>query len=420
MSYSVNTDGYIININDGSLVKDMLSHKPVHINNAIKIFDKICDIYHLFSKLYDILSKNYNNSISRDILINKILENNSISFSNKILDIITDIMKLLNFPIKTQKMLLSLVPNHCDILFKILSKLDSIDYSDINFLFINYHFLLKNNILLIQKKFSLNNDIGDEIIKQLFKQVVKEDHRTILFISDNKLSYDIIKEAVQSNGLALQFLDTENITHNIYYNFFNNIDKFNKSNKINNLEYQEPFDTHKMIAHNQASTYQLKARLYEPLDDGNNDNKVTDNKVTDKIFDNLYCDEILESHESRKSHESHESHESHKSHESHESIDNIVTNEIFEIAVKQNGLALQYIHYERQTDKIIEEAVSQNGLALEYVHYDKQTDKIIELAVTNNGCALEYVQNDKITIKVLELAIKNNPFVIQYIHILIN
>ena len=47
-------------------------------------------------------------------------------------------------------------------------------------------------------------------------------------------------------------------------------------------------------------------------------------------------------------------------------------------------------------------------------------NKIIELAVTNNGCALEYVQNDKITIEVLEIAIKNNPFVIQYIHILIN
>ena len=377
MSYSVNTDGYIININDGSLVKDMLSYKPVHINNAIKIFDKICNIYNLFSKLYDILSKNYNNSISRDILINKILENNSISFSNKILDIITDIMKLLNFPIKTQKMLLSLVPNHCDILFKILSKLDVIDFSDINFLFDNYHFLLRNEILLIQKKFSLNNDIGDEIIKQLLKQVVKEDHTTLLFIPDNKLSYDIIKEAVKSNGLALQFLDTENITHNIYYKFFNNIDKLNKSNKLNNQES-------------------------------------IDNKVTDKNFDNLYCNEILgsESHEQSVllTQESYET----------EPIDNIVTNEIFEIAVKQNGLALKYIDYDKQTDKIIEEAVSQNGLALEYVHYDKQTDKIIELAVTNNGCALEYVQNDKITIKVLELAIKNNPFVIQYIHILIN
>jgi hypothetical protein len=344
MSYSVNIDGYIININDGSFVKDMLSYKPVHINNAIKIFDKICDIYHLFSKLYDILSKNYNNSISRDILINKILENNSISFSNKILDIITDIMKILNFPIKTQKMLLSLVPNHCDILFKILSKVDSIDYSDINFLFDNYHFLLRNDILLIQKKFSLNNDIGDEIIKQLFKQVVKEDHRTILFIPDNKLSYDIIKEAVKSNGLALQFLDTENITHNIYYNFFNNINKIEKSNKINDL----------------------------------------------------YCNEILEP------------------------LNCKVTTEILEIAVKQNGLALKYIHHDKQTDKIIEEAVSQNGLALEYVDYDKQTDKIIKIAVTNNGCALEYVQNDKITIEVLEIAIKNNPFVIQYIHILIN
>ena len=355
MSYLVNTHGYIININDGSLVKDMLSYKPVHINNAIKIFDKICDIYNLFSKLYDILANICNNNISRDILINKILENNSISFSNKILDIITDIIKILNFPIKTQKMLLSLVPKHCDILFKILSKFDNIDYLDIDFLFDNYHFLLRNDILLIQKKFLLNNDIGDEIIKQLFKQVVKEDHRTLLFIPDNKLSYDIIKEAVKSNGLALQFLDTENITNNIYYKFFNNIDKLN----------------------NQES------------------------KVTNKKFDNLYCNEILAP-------------------ESHEHIDNKVTDEIFEIAVKQNGLALKYIHYDKQTEKIIEEAVSQNGLALEYVHYDKQTDKIIELAVINNGCALEYVSNDKITIKVLELAIKNNPFVIQYIHILIN
>jgi len=371
MSYSVNIDGYIININDGSLVKDMLSLKPVHINNAIKIFDKICDIYHLFSKLYDILSKNYNNSISRDILINKILENNSISFSNKILDIITDIMKLLNFPIKTQKMLLSLVPNHCDILFKILSKVDSIDYLDINFLFDNYHFLLRNDILLIQKKFSLNNDIGDEIIKQLFKQVVKEDYRTLLFIPDNKLSYDIIKEAVQSNGLALQFLDTENITH-IYYKFFNNINKIEKSNKI----------------------------------------------------DDLYCNEILGNEINNSSNEiNNSSNEINNSsneinNSSNEIIDNKVTDTIFEIAVKQNGLALKYIHYDRQTDKIIEEAVKQNGLALEYVHYDKQTNKIIELAVINNGCALEYVQNDKITIEIIELAIKNNPFVIQYIFLI--
>jgi hypothetical protein len=357
MSYSVNIDGYIININDGSLVKDMLSHKPIHINNATEIFDKICDIYNLFSKLYNILVNISNNNISRDILINKILENNSISLSNKILDIITDIMKLLNFPIETQKMLLSLIPNNCDILFKILSKLDIIDYSDINFLFNNYHFLLRNDILLIQKKFLLNNDIGEEIIKQLFKQVVKKDHRTILFIPDNKLSYDIIKEAVKSNGLALQFLETEKITHNICYKFFDNINKLNK-------------------------------------------------------IDDLYCNEILGNDIHNSSNDIHNS--------SNETIYNKITDEIFEIAVKQNGLALKYVHHNRQTDNIIEEAVKQNGLALEYVHNDKQTNKIIELAVTNNGCALEYVQNDKITIEVLELAIKNNPYVIQYIHILIN
>ena len=344
MSYLVNTDGYIININDGSLIKDMLSQKPIHINNATEIFDKICDIYYLFSKLYDILENISNNNIPSDILINKILENNSISLSNKILNIISDIMKLLNFPIKTQNMLLSLLPDHYDILFKIFSKLNIIDFLDIEFLFNNYHFLLRNDILLIQKKFSLNNDIGEEIIKQLFKQVVKEDHRTLLFIHDHKLSYDIIKEAVQSNGLALQFLGIEKINDNICYKYF---DKINNINKINKN-------------------------------------------------DNLYCNEILEPFNSK------------------------VTNEIIELAVAQNGLALKYVHYDRQTEKIIELAVAQNGLALEYVHYDSQTDKIIELAVINNGLALEYVQNDKLTIEVLELAIKNNPCVIQFIHILIN
>ena len=328
MSYSVNTDGYIININDGSLVKDMLSYKPVHINNAIKIFDKICNIYNLFSKLYDILSKNYNNSISRDILINKILENNSISFSNKILDIITDIMKLLNFPIKTQKMLLSLVPNHCDILFKILSKVDIIDYSDINFLFDNYHFLLRNDILLIQKKFSLNNDIGDEIIKQLFKQVVKEDHRTLLFIPDNKLSYNIIKEAVQSNGLALQFLDTENKINNLYCNIIHNL-----NNEIHNPD-------------------------------------ILDNKVTDEIFEiavkqNGLALEYV--HYDKQ------------------------TEKLIEKAVLQNGLALEYVHYDKQTNKIIELAVTNNGCAIEYVRNDKITIEIIQLAIKNNPFVIQYI-----------------------------
>ena len=328
MSYSVNTDGYIININDGSLVKDMLSYKPVHINNAIKIFDKICNIYNLFSKLYDILSKNYNNSISRDILINKILENNSISFSNKILDIITDIMKILNFPIKTQKMLLSLVPNHCDILFKILSKVDIIDYSDINFLFDNYHFLLRNDILLIQKKFSLNNDIGDEIIKQLFKQVVKEDHRTLLFIPDNKLSYNIIKEAVQSNGLALQFLDTENKINNLYCNIIHNL-----NNEIHNPD-------------------------------------ILDNKVTDEIFEiavkqNGLALEYV--HYDKQ------------------------TEKLIEKAVLQNGLALEYVHYDKQTNKIIELAVTNNGCAIEYVRNDKITIEIIQLAIKNNPFVIQYI-----------------------------
>jgi hypothetical protein len=235
MYYAQNTEGYIINIKDKSLVIDMFSNKPIHLDNAIIIHEKVntqdihketvqsamvtqesqketvLDVYYFFTKLNDILY--FVHDYERDILFAKLLENNYIPLLDKIKDIISIILKLYalytiytdnSIDNKSTKYLLSLIPKHCNIIMKILSKLEYINDLDIDFLFNNYNYLLNNNMLLIQKYLSLkfNNDIAEEISKQFVKLVVKEDYRTLLFIPDHKITYEIIKFAIECNNRA--------------------------------------------------------------------------------------------------------------------------------------------------------------------------------------------------------------------------
>ena len=41
MYYTQNTEGYIINIKDKSLIKDIFSDEPIHLDNAIIIHEKV-------------------------------------------------------------------------------------------------------------------------------------------------------------------------------------------------------------------------------------------------------------------------------------------------------------------------------------------------------------------------------------------
>ena len=66
------------------------------------------------------------------------------------------------------------------------------------------------------------------------------------------------------------------------------------------------------------------------------------------------------------------------------------TNEICLLAVKQNGMALQFV--KNQTNEICLSAVQQNGMALQFVK--NQTNEICLSAVQQNGMALQFV-NDK-------------------------
>ena len=102
MYYTQNTEGYIINIKDKSLIKDMFSDEPIHLDNAIIIHEKVeslespketvLDVYYFFTKLNDILY--FVHDYERDILFSKLLENNYIHILDKIKDIISVILKL--------------------------------------------------------------------------------------------------------------------------------------------------------------------------------------------------------------------------------------------------------------------------------------------------------------------------------------
>ena len=153
MYYTQNIEGYIINIKDKSLVIDMFSDKPIHLDNAIIIHEKVntlesdvpketvLDVYYFFTKLNDILY--FVHDYERDILFAKLIEDNYIPLLDKISHIISEILKLYalytiytdnSIDNKSTNYLLSLIPKRCNIIIKILSKLEYINDLDIDFL----------------------------------------------------------------------------------------------------------------------------------------------------------------------------------------------------------------------------------------------------------------------------------------------
>jgi hypothetical protein len=93
------------------------------------------------------------------------------------------------------------------------------------------------------------------------------------------------------------------------------------------------------------------------------------------------------------------------------------------IAVKQNGLAFQYV--ENQTDEICLAAVKQNGLALRYVK--TKTNAICTDAIRQTGLALEYVQNHELqngtgltaseTNEIIDIAIQKHRDALKFVKI---
>ena len=71
-------------------------------------------------------------------------------------------------------------------------------------------------------------------------------------------------------------------------------------------------------------------------------------------------------------------------------------NELVQIAVKKNGLALEYASDRLRDDfDTVMLAVKKNGLSLEFASYTlKRNEKIIDAAIKSNGAALQFVPQD--------------------------
>ena len=382
---------YIINKKYNSLVRDILSYSELP-----SYFLSIDFILYL-GKMNSLLVKlnlspteyNYHKTIINLFFVKDPITKKAVhipltpieDISNKILDVLFEILELLKIK---EDMLLSLLPNNCEILFKILSNLDVIDCLDIDFLFNNYSYLLRNNIELIQKKFRLNNDITGEINKQLFKQVVKEDIRTLLFIPDDKLSYDIIKYAVQNNGFALKHIKPILFLKKYKYSktIITNIIKYAVQN--NGLALQYIKSIFLLFSNKYKYSKQIITNIIELA--------VQNNGLALQFVDKEY-----------------------------------LTDEIIELAVQNNGCALQFVDEKYLTYKIIELAVQNNGRALQYVNEEvddeKLTDEeyyeICKLAVQNNGRVLQYVDEEKMTdeeyYEICKLAVQNYGDALVYV-----
>ena len=81
-------------------------------------------------------------------------------------------------------------------------------------------------------------------------------------------------------------------------------------------------------------------------------------------------------------------------------------------AVKENGLALEYV--QNQTPEICMEAVKQNGWALQFVK--NQTPELCMTAVKENGFALEFVKNQ--TPEIIAAAIEQDPGAIEFVNLM--
>jgi len=89
------------------------------------------------------------------------------------------------------------------------------------------------------------------------------------------------------------------------------------------------------------------------------------------------------------------------------------TYEICETAVKQNGLAIQYVTDSLLTYDLYKLAIEQNSRAIQYVSMDMIDHVLIESAIRQNGLMLRFITDQ--TPELCEMAIKQNPLALQYV-----
>jgi len=84
-------------------------------------------------------------------------------------------------------------------------------------------------------------------------------------------------------------------------------------------------------------------------------------------------------------------------------------------AVKENGLALEYIKDPFKTYELCKIAIKENGLALQYVEDSCKTYELCEMAIIQNAASLEFVNDIYQTDELCKMAVSQRPFTLQYV-----
>lgn len=95
-------------------------------------------------------------------------------------------------------------------------------------------------------------------------------------------------------------------------------------------------------------------------------------------------------------------------------ISHLQTLELSNLAVKTDGLLLKYVN-SMYFDQVMTIAVKQNGLAIQYICNELLTSRICEIAVKQNGLAIQYICDKLLTFKICEIAVKSNNDAMKFI-----
>jgi hypothetical protein len=318
------------------------------------------------------------NKLAKDITkktLQKIYDNSSCPKS----EILIELINLLKFSKNTHTFLLSLEPekrkivlNFPDYIIKILIKLS---FSDIKYLLTKYNYLLNNDVLLTDEiiKFAVENDglslkyvPEDKMTDKIIKLAIENDGLSLKYVPEDKMTDEIIKLAVENNGNAFKYIPECKISDEII--------EFAVEKDYRSLAFVQ-------TALSGLSLESLSETVQFPKD------KI----ITLAVINNGFALQFVP--------------------------ENKMTDIIIELAVHNNAYALRYVPEDKMTNEIIKFAIKNDSYVLLYVPKNKLTDEIIKFAVETDGCALQYIPDDRKTEEIIKIAVQQNRLASQFVRL---
>jgi hypothetical protein len=326
-------DGYLKDKKTTDLLEDPISKESIHFKNAVLIDKEVYDVNSLFDSINSgHMTIPHNRSNYSPIYLLNI--RNKLNDNEKKNIIFNKILNKFSENMQTQLMLLDqLKPEQLKIFF---TKYDIFKSE-------------RENIILELVNYLLNNNITDENnnITEKFKENLKKNYKLLLFVPENKMTYEICMIAVNTSSFALKYIPKDSI-----------------------MTKEEYFQICKI-----AVTQNGLALKFVP------DNNKTFDICEIAVTQNGLALEFVP--------------------------DNNKTFDICEIAVTQNGLAFEFVPDNNKTFDICEKAVTQSSIALKHIEIlfinniinmtPEQYYKLCEKAIENESTTFNYVKADNMT-----------------------